>query len=124
MTSPNKKYKNGSPIRYYIRQEIQERFRQKTLLRNTNRGEQLRQRMVRSARAKEAHMKAREERKSKLFAALDIIHDDDFIFIPGTPGDIYIRGGWRNWHIRKRWVFEDVVQCYQRLRESNVIVID
>jgi hypothetical protein len=124
MTSPNKKYKNGSPIRYYIRQEIQERFRQKTLLRNTNHGEQLRQRIVRSARAKEAHMKAREERKRKLFAALDIIHDDDFIFIPGTPGDIYIRGGWRNWHIRKRWVFEDVVQCYQRLRESNVIVID
>jgi hypothetical protein len=124
MTSPNRKYKNGSPIRYYIRQEVQERSRQKTLLRNTNRGEQLRQRMIRSMRAKEGHMKAREERKRKLFTALDIIHDDDFIFMPGTPGDIYIRGGWRDWHTGKRWIFEDVVRYYQRQRESNVIVID
>ena len=124
MTSPNKKYKNGSPIRYYIRQEVQERSRQKTLLRNTNRAEQLRQQMLRSVRAKEAHMRAREERKRELFIALDIIHGEDFVFIPGTPGDIYIRGGWRDWHTKKRWIFEDVVRYYQRLRESNVIVID
>jgi len=124
MTSPNRKYKNGSPIRYYIRQEVQEHLLQKTVLRNTNRGEQLHQRMIRSMRAKEGHMKAREKRKRKLFDALHIIHDDDFIFMPGMPGDIYIRGGWRDWHTGKRWIFEDVVQYYQRLRGSNVTVID
>jgi hypothetical protein len=124
MTLPNEKYKNGSPIRYYIRQEVQERSEEKRLLRNTNRGEQLRQRMLRSVRGKEGHMKAREKRKRKLFRALDINHNDDFIFIPGTPGDIYIREGWRDWHTRKRWIFEDVVRYYQRLRVSNVIVID
>jgi hypothetical protein len=117
MTSPNKIYKNGSPIRYYIRQEVQERAREKRLLRNTNRGEQFRQQILRSVRAKQAHMRAREERQRQLFTALDIVHDDDFMFIRGTPGDIYIRGGWRDWHTKKRWIFEDVVQYYQRLRE-------
>jgi len=55
MTSPNKKYKNRSPIRYYIQQEVQERSRQKTL--QITRSEQLCQCMIQSMRAKEAHMK-------------------------------------------------------------------
>ena len=124
MTSPNKKYKNGFPIRYYIRQEVQERAREKALLQNTNREEQIRKQTNRRVRAKEGHMKAREERKKKLFTALGIIHDDDFIFIAGTVVDTYVRGGWRDWHRRERWKLEDVVRRYKRLYENNVIVID
>jgi hypothetical protein len=75
-------------------------------------------------RMKEGHMKAREKRNRELFTALEVIHDDNFIFVPGTPGDIYIRGGWRDWQTRKRWIFEDVVRYYQRQHESNVIVIE
>jgi len=73
---------------------------------------------------KEAHMKARQERKRELFTALDIIHDDDFIFNPGTAVDTYVHGGWRDWHTKKCWKLEDVVHHYKRLHESNVIVID
>lgn len=124
MTTPNKKYKNGSPIRYYIRHEIQELGRQKALLRQITRGEQLRQRMIRSVRMKEVHRKAREQRKRKLFDALNIIHENDFISITGTVVDKYIQGGWRDWHMRQRWRFEDVVDHYKGQYENNVIIID
>lgn len=124
MTAPNRKYKNGCPIRYYVRHEVQELARKKALKRHITRGEQLRQQMNRSVRAKEAHAKAREQRKRKLFAALGITHDNDFIPIAGTAVDKYIRGGWRDWHRKERWKFEDVVDRYKIQYVNNIIIID
>ena len=124
MTMLNKKYKNRCPVRYYVRHKVQELAWEKALIWQITWGEQLCQWMIWSVRAKEAHAKAREQWKRKLFAALGIIHDNDFIPIAGMVVDKYVHGGWRDWHRKECWKFEDVVDHYKRQYVNNIIIID